>query len=550
MSKSFILFDSDSLKDFHKRIFFSILLFLFVYFVAIYRITQIMLLSFDDKIVNVTETIEERGKIYDRNGNLLATTIYSNSLSTNPFNIKNKLELAKKLSSILNIDEISLLNNLQSKDKFVWIKRHITPIEHQKIIDLGEINLRLHKERKRIYPYSNLPSHVVGYVDIDGIGRAGIERAFDNQLSNSTNIYLTLDINLQQAVREQLKKTIKKYKAENGLAVILNIKKSQIISSVSFPDFNPNDRKTFSENNLINRVIQSNFEMGSTFKPLTVAMGYDKDLISPDMTFDVTKKIKGIGDYLEYEGNGIYNVEKIIFKSSNIGAAKIASLIGKYNQKEFFKKIGFFDKVNIEILEAAEPLGNKHNWGEVETMTIGYGHGFAITPLHLVKAYASIANDGFEVRPSIVIGNQKDHKNQLLLKENTSDYFLKLLRSVVTKTTFTGPRVKVEGYDIGGKTGTAMLTNDKGGYYQDRDLTSFIGIFPIEDPEYLILTIIEYPKIIKGLNKKTTGAWINAPLVKDIILKMIGILKIPKKISEEFLNADIKHIYKPKNVTF
>ena len=550
MAKSFNLFDSDSLKDFHKRIFFSMLLFLFVYFVAVYRITQIMIIAPVDKIVKINETLKERGKIFDRNGNLLATTINSNSLATNPNKIKNKTDLAKKLSIILNIDELSILNNLLKEDKFVWIKRHITPKEHQKIIDMGEINLQILEERKRIYPYSNVSSHVVGFVDIDGIGRAGIERAFNDQLSNSENIHLSLDINLQQAIREELEETIKKFKAESGLAVVLDIKNSQIISSVSFPDFNPNDRRTFNEDKLINRVIQSNFEMGSTFKPITVAMGYDKDLISPDMTFDVTKTIKGISDFTEYEGNGIYNIEKIIFKSSNIGVAKIASLIGKQNQKNFFKKIGFFDKLNIEILEAAEPLGNKHNWGEVETMTIGYGYGFAVTPLHLVKAYASIANDGFEVKPTFIFGKQNDQKNQLLLKESTSDYFLKLLRSVVTKTTFTGPRVKVEGYDIGGKTGTAMLTNKKGGYFKDRDLTSFISIFPIADPEYLILTIIEYPKIIKGLNKKTTGAWINAPLVKDIILRMIRILKIPKKISEEFLNADIKHIYKPKNVTF
>ena len=357
MAKSFILFDSDSLKDFHKRIFFSMLLFLLVYFVAIYRITQIMIIAPVYKIVQVNETFEERGKIFDRNGNLLATTINSNSLSTNPIKIKNKTELAKKLSSILNINEFSILNNLLKEDKFVWIKRHITQTEHQQIIDLGEINLRIEEEKKRIYPYSNLASHVVGYVDIDGIGGAGIERAFNDQLSKSENIYLTLDINLQQAVREELSETVKKFKAESGLAVILDIKKSQIISSVSFPDFNPNDRKTFNEKNLINRVIQSNFEMGSTFKPITVAMGYDKNLISPDMTFDVTKKIKGISDYSKYEGDGIYNVEKIIVKSSNIGAAKIASLIGKQNQKEFFKKIGFFDKLNIEILEAAEPLG-------------------------------------------------------------------------------------------------------------------------------------------------------------------------------------------------
>jgi len=526
------------------------LLFLFVYFIAIYRITQIMIIAPVDKIVKVSKTIEERGKIFDRNDNLLATTIKSNSLSTNPTKIKNKKELAKKLSSILNINELSILNNLLKEDKFVWIKRHITPTEHQKIINLGEINLRIEEEKKRIYPYSNITSHIVGYVDIDGTGSAGIERAFNDELSRSENIHLTLDINLQQAVRDELSETVKKFKAESGLAVILDIKKSQIISSVSFPDFNPNDRKTFNENNLINRVIQSNYEMGSTFKPITVAMGYDKDLISPDMTFDVSKKIKGISDYLKFEGNGIYNIEKIIFKSSNIGVAKIASLIGKQNQKEFFKKIGFFDKLNIEILESAKPLGNKHNWGEIETMTIGYGHGFAITPLHLIKAYASIANNGFEVRPTIILGGQKNQKIQLLLKEDTSDYFLKLLRSVVTKTTFTGPRVKIEGYNIGGKTGTAMLTNENGGYYTDRDLTSFISIFPIDDPKYLILTIIEYPKIIKGLNKKTTGAWINAPLVKDIILQMIDILRIPKKISKEFLNADIKHIYETKYVTF
>ena len=240
-------------------------------------------------------------------------------------------------------------------------------------------------------------------------------------------------------------------------------------------------------------------------------------------------------------------------KISNNGTAKIASHIGKKNQKEFFKKIGFFEKLNFEILEISEPLGNKNNWGEIETMTIGFGHGFAITPLHLIKAYASIANSGFEVNPKIVLGNQNNQNNhniQLLLKKETSEYFLKLLRSVVTKTKFTGPRVNVEGYDIGGKTGTAELINKKGGYYEDRNLTSFISIFPIEDPKYVVLTMIEYPKIIKELNNKTTGAWVNAPLVKEIILKMIDILKIPRHFSEEVLNADIKHIYKSNNATF
>ena len=163
-------------------------------------------------------------------------------------------------------------------------------------------------------------------------------------------------------------------------------------------------RQGNNKNNLINRVIQSNYEMGSTFKPITVAMGFDKDLISKDMTFDITKKIKGIGDFSEYEGDGIYDIEKIITHSSNIGTAKIASIIGEKNQKNFFKKIGFFEKLSIEFFEAAQPLGNKYNWGEIETMTIGVGHGFAITPLHLIKAYGSIANNGLTDDLVVVFG--------------------------------------------------------------------------------------------------------------------------------------------------
>ena len=335
MKKNFILFDSDSLKDFHKRIFLSMLLFLFVYVVAIYRITDVMILSNSEKNFHIIENVLERGKIFDRNGNLLASTIISNSLSTNPNKLKNKSKLAKDLSEIFDIDEKKILKNLKKDKSFVWIKRNITPKEHKQLIDLGEINLVIHQEKKRIYPYSNTASHLVGYVNIDGIGNGGIERSFEERLNKSENIYLTIDINLQQAVKEELEKTIKMFRAESGLAIILDLSNGHIISSVSYPDFNPNNRSTYKENNLINRVIQSNYEMGSTFKPITVAMGYDNDLIFPNMKFDIKESINGISDYLEYENDGIYDVEKIIVKSSNIGTAKIASIIGKQNQKDY-----------------------------------------------------------------------------------------------------------------------------------------------------------------------------------------------------------------------
>jgi len=544
MTKKFVLFDSDSLKKFHKRIFFSILIFIFFFSTAIYRISNIMIFSetqFSNK-QNIYN--EKRGRIFDKNGTLLAVSINSYSLSLNPLKIKNKSKLIKKLSKILNLDKEILIKKLSKEKKFVWIKRNISPKEHQKIIDLGEIHLRIHNENKRIYPYQNVASHIVGYVNIDENGQAGIERSFNEKLIESKDVHLTIDINLQQSVRDKLKETIELYRAESGLALIMDISNGNLLSSVSYPDFNPNDNLTFNDKNLINRVFQSNYEMGSTFKPLTVAMGFDKGIIDPKMTFNVKKKIKGIGDYNNYKGDGIYNVKKIIIESSNIGTAKIASLIGKKNQIDFFKKIGFYDKVDIEILESAKPLGNKNHWGDVETMTIGYGHGFAVTPLHLAKAYGTIANNGNEVKPTIVRNNKNNKKNNLIVKEKTSKYFLHLLKSVVTETEFTGPRVKIDGYNLGGKTGTAILINKEGGYYNDRDLTSFISIFPINEPKYLVLTVVEYPKKIKGSNQKTTGAVVNAPLVKNIILEMIKILKIPKFESENILNADINKFYK------
>ncbi len=548
MKDRFILFDSDSLKSFHKRIFFSIILFSFLYFIAIYRISDIMIFN-DIQYKEVkSHNLDYRGKIYDRNYNLLAATISSTSLSANPNKIKNKKIIINKLSKILNLDKKFLNKKFSQKNNFVWIKRNISPLQHKKIIDIGEINLNFHNEKKRVYPFQNAASHIVGYVDIDQIGQAGIERSYNNKLNQLKDIKLTLDIKLQQSVREKLKKTVDLYKAESGLAIVVDMQNGEVLASVSLPDFNPNIKSTYNNNNLINRVIQSNYEMGSTFKPITVAMGFDKNLLNSDMRFDVTESINGISDYNDYKGNGIYDIEKIIVESSNIGTAKIATLIGRENQIDFFKKISFFNKLNFEILETAKPLGNKYNWGNVETMTIGYGHGFAVTPLHLLKAYISISK-GYEISPTIIHDDIKIKEKNLIVKKETSEYFLKLLRSVITKTKFTGPRVEIEGYNIGGKTGTAVLVKETGGYYSDRDLTSFIGVFPFNKPKYAVLTILEYPKKIPGSKLKTTGAVVNAPLVKEIILDMINILNIPKEKPKNSLKADINNIYRKNNAT-
>jgi len=544
-----LLFDSDSLKNFHKRIFFSILVFIFFFASAFYRVSFISISSyFDNTSQLIISKKMTRGNIYDRNGIILAASVNSKSLSARPSLIVNADLLSNKLEKILNIDQDIIKKKLQSNKKFVWLKRNITPIEHQKIIDLGEIHLEFNNETKRIYPFQNSASHLVGFVNIDENGQRGIERFYNKSLSNSKDVTLSIDINLQQSIRNNLIETINHFRADSGLAVVLDISNGEVLSSVSFPDFNPNNNEDFNEVNLINRVIQSNYEMGSTFKPLTAANGYDYGIINPDMIFDVKKSVKGVRDHDTYKENGLYNVEKIVVESSNIGAAKIALKIGKKNQKEFLTKLGFFEKLDIELLEAEEPLTNPNNWGNHETTRIGFGHSFSITPLHLVKAYASLANQGNIVHPTFIIKNEVNPVKNILFKKETSEYFLSLLNAVITKTKFTGPRVKIDGYQVGGKTGTSELLNPEGGYYKDRNRTSFIGVFPVNNPRYVIYTAIEYPKKPKESKQRMTGAVVNAPLVKKIIFEMIKILNLPSYGDKNFLKADINKLYNLDNV--
>jgi len=545
-SKKFKIFDSDALKNFHKRIFFSIIIFLCCYFIAIFRIADVMIFDINSKESLEIVSKKDRGKIYDRNGQLLSTNVKSYSLFAKPLKIKNKLQLSKKISSIINIDSNEVYKKLNIEKNFVYLKRNISPKEHQKIIEIGEIGLQTHLENKRIYLYRNNAAHIIGYVDIDNIGQAGIERGYEDILNKGKDIFLSIDINLQNAVRHELVKTIKKFSANSGLAIIMDIKKSEILSINNYPDFDPNNINNSVLEERLNRALQSNYEMGSTFKPITVAMGIDYDLIKKDMLFDVSRPIKNtIHDYHPFDGS--LGIKDIIVNSSNIGTAIIAKIIGKKKQVKFFRKIGFYDPVKINLKEATTPLGNKNNWGDIETMTIGYGHGFAVTPLHLAVAYSCLLNEGKKLNPKIILSEEDQEITQVIKKE-TSDYILTLLRAVVTETEYTGPRVRIEGYDIGGKTGTAELINEFGKYNKNANRTFFIGAFPMSEPRYLILTVIDNPKKIKEENYNITGASVNAPLVKDIILRMIEILNIPKKYNNEILNAAITENYKISNV--
>ncbi len=556
MNKKFKFFDSDSLKDIHKRLFFSVTIFTLIYFVVFYRIADVMI--FNKAIANISKEIQtnQRGNIYDRNNVLLASSIENYSLAVNAKKIQDyhcNYTISKKLETILSIPKEQIQNKLLKDNHFVWIKRYISPREHQKIINLGEIGLRLEKEKnRRIYPLENIMSHVVGYTDIDGEGQSGIEKGLNKKLSQGIDIKLSIDSRIQESTHNELIKRIKKFSADSGLSIILNIKTGEILSMISYPDFNPNNKKSFSKVNLFNKALQGNYEMGSTFKPITIAMGLSQKIINSEMTFDVSKPIQQgkykIEDFEPYDGK--LDIKGIIVNSSNIGTAKIAKKIGEKNQKSFFKKIGFYDKINIEIDESATPLANKNNWGILETMTIAYGHGFAVTPLHLVRAYATIVNDGYFVNPTFLINGKKNITEDKVIENNTSKKIRELLRAVVTDTDYTGPRVKIKGYDIGAKTGTAELI-DSGKYNENANRTAFISIFPSSDPEFLVLAMIENPKKIKEENFSITAATVVAPLVKNIILEMIKIIGIPQLSNKEIIKANLdNNITLKNNVAF
>ena len=556
MSKKFIIFDSDALKNIHRRVFFSIFIFAIVYSVIFFRIADIMILKKSIEFVKNEEKIYERGKIFDRNGVLLASSVKTYSLGANPLEIQDGdcgYTISLILEKILSIPKSKINKKLLKNKKFVWIKRNISPREHQEIINLGKIGLRTNIENKRIYSQGEIASHVVGYTNIDGVGQGGIEKGLESKLAKGEDIYLSIDLRLQESIRYELIKTIKKYSAHSGLSIILDIKSGEILSMNSYPDFDPNNNKTFGSDNLFNRAIQGNYEMGSTFKPITAAIGIEEEIIDPHMLFDVSKPIK-IGKYIIkdfHPFNGKLDLKEIIVNSSNIGTAQIANKIGKKNQQKFFKKLGFYKKISLEIDETAMPSANPNNWGKLETMTIGYGHGFAITPLHLSQAYASIVNDGYKVKPTLLLNNENSLFLEKIINTSTSKLIRFLLRAVVLETDYTGPRIKIKGYEIGGKTGTAELIDQSGRYIQDANRTTFIGVFPMSNPKYVVLAIIDDPQKIENENYSNTAATVAAPLVKNIILNMIKILSISPNLQNDFLKAsNEKFALENKNATF
>ena len=478
-----------------------------------------------------------RKNVVDRNDVLLSTNLNTESLYATPQKIIDPMDAAEKLHEIIPELSVSKLQKeLKSPKGFVWIKRSISPKEQEAVNDLGIPGLYFQTEEKRVYPQGNLVSHVLGMVGTDGKGLSGIEKFFDKELSGLSekpyerdNLQLSVDVRVQDVLNKELQKAITEFKALGGSAIVMDANNGEVIGMTNLPDFDPNNPLKINAKNTFNQSTLGLYEMGSTFKTFTLAAALESRIIKLSDSFDATKPIRFAGftisDY--HPENRWLNVPEIFMHSSNIGMARIAQELGKQKQKEFLTKVGLLRDLDFEIPEKGRPM-LPESWGEIHTMTISYGHGVAVTPLHVVAAMAALVNGGTYHKPTL-IKQTENTDGERVLSEKTSKTMRKLLRLVVSEGT--GAKAAVDGYLVGGKTGTADKQSE-GKYSTSAKLTSFVGAFPINKPRYIVFAMLDEPKGNKSTFGIATAGFTAAPVVSRVISQIAPLLGV-EPVDEE-----------------
>ena len=394
--------------------------------------------------------------------------------------------------------------------------------------NLGIPGIHFINDQKRIYPQKNLFSHIVGLVDIDNNGISGLESFFDDHLKNISNtkdIQTSLDTRVQYIVKQELNDAIKLHDAIGGTAIVMDVNSGEIISSVSLPDFNPHDTKNVHNKKLFNQATLGVYEMGSVLKSLTLAIGIDSGGISLNDSFDVSTPIKignySIGDYRGGKG-GLLSVPEILMYSSNIGVSHIIQGVGITKQKEYFKKLGMLSKIHIEVPEKSSPLfPSDKRWKELRSITMSYGHGISMTPVHLIQTFSTIVNNGI-FRKATIIKNKEEHGKQIF-KPSTSILMNKILRLSATKGF--AKKANSDQYLVGAKTGTAeKIVNGK--YHKKLNIALCVAAFPMNNPKYSILILVDEPKQNKINHGFATGGMIAAPIIHKIVTKIAPILGV------------------------
>ena len=473
-----------------------------------------------------------RGNIFDRNHNLLATTINVSSLSINPHEVLNIDETISKLKVIFpSIDKKTLLKKINSKKHHVNLVREITPKEHIAVLNLGIEGIKVESVNKRIYPNNSLASHVLGNTDIDGKGIAGIEKSFDTNLKIGENVTLSIHGGIQHILKTNLLEQINKFEAEGGAGIIMDAKNGEVYALASLPDYNANNYKNITNDKLFNKATKGIYELGSTLKLITAAVAFESGLIKENEVFDVSKPLKissrTISDF--HPLNYAINIPEVIVRSSNIGSAKIAEKFGSSIQLQYLKSLGLMDKLSLEIPETSKPLV-RTDAKLLTTMTISYGHGIAITPAHLTSATATIVNGGIRISPTLLIPTSINN-NKRIFSEETSMKMRSIMRLVVSNKYGTAKKAEAPGYLVGGKTGTAEKVSASGRYLKKQNIVAFTAGFPMNNPRFVITVMIDNPKGQKSSFGYRTAGWVVAPVVSKIVSRIAPILGIKPEIN-------------------
>ena len=472
-----------------------------------------------------------RRSITDRNGVLIATNLPTASLYVDAREVIDADELAQQLVQVLpDLSYAEVKEKAASGRAFSWLKRNLTRRQQAEVHELGIPGLGFRMEEQRVYPHGSLFSHVVGFTDIDNRGISGIELSFDEALSDRARLgkpfALSLDVRVQHALHAELSAAKEKFKALGAGGLVLNVHTGEVMGLVSLPDFDPADPGTATEDQRFNRIALGVYEMGSTMKTLNTAMALDSGKISLTQSFDATKPIYisrfSIRDY--HPENRWLTVAEIFEHSSNIGSAKMALELGTPAQKAFLDKLGMLDRPAIELPEVGRPLVPA-NWAKVETMTIAFGHGLSVTPLQLGRATAAIVNGGI-LRPLTLVERNPGEPEiaTQVISARTSDTMRRLLHLVVGSGT--AKKAAVPGYLVGGKTGTSEKVKAGGGYSRKALLTSFVGAFPMNDPEYVVIAVLDEPQGLKETYGYATAGWNAAPTVGRVIARIAPVLGV------------------------
>ena len=471
----------------------------------------------------------KRADIVDRNGQLLATSLVAHSLYADPKRIWDPVETARALRTVFpDMDEASLVNKLSSRSRFVWIQRRLTPKQKQAVWELAQPGLEFVEESERIYPMGHYGGHVIGSMHPDGSGINGIERALNDRLataSGSAPVRLSLDMRVQYLVEHELGQAATAFGAIGGAAVMLDVKTGEVIASASWPFMDPNRPEANTPDQQNNRATNSRFEMGSTFKVFTVAVGLEDKVITPDSVFDARAPMRigkeMISDF--HAMNKVVSVAEILAHSSNIGTVRIARSVGAPRMKEFFGSLGLMEAPGGELLENARPILPKR-WSEITAATASFGHGIAVSPMAVAAAYGALSNGGHFVRPTFIARDPTiPVESRPVISVQTSTTLIKLMREVVTGGT--GRNAEALGYEVAGKTGTAEKAGP-GGYDANRRVSSFAGTFPAHDPRYAIVFLLDEPKGFVQTGTAATAAYAAAPSISRIVARSAPLLGI------------------------